>query len=141
MPMATEQPRGFGRALKRAANLSKRKEALSSLMETASRKAAQKKEKLGEAWQDLGVFFELIKDWSSGRYKGISTQNMLVIIGAVIYFVNPFDAIPDFIIGYGFLDDITVIGYVLNSMKKEIQLYRDWMKDDYASDDQSTPSS
>lgn len=121
------QPRGFGRALARAEKLLDRRQEVSVLVEKAVRKAEQKKNSLGEVWNDLMVFFNLIRDWSTGAYKGISLQNILIVIGAVIYFLNPFDAIPDFIIGYGFLDDITVIGYVLNSLKKEIDEYRSWL--------------
>jgi uncharacterized membrane protein YkvA (DUF1232 family) len=32
-----------------------------------------------------------------------------VLIGALAYFVLPFDAIPDFVAGIGFTDDATVL--------------------------------
>ena len=31
------------------------------------------------------------------------------LIGALLYFVTPFDAIPDFLLGIGFSDDVTVL--------------------------------
>lgn len=124
--MSEEQPRGFGRAVKKAAELINQKQEITSLLDRAGEKAAQKKKILGEAWQDLKLLFDLIRDWKSGNYKGISVANILIVIGAVIYFVNPLDVIPDFIIGFGFLDDITVIGHVISSLKKEIQSYREW---------------
>lgn len=122
------QPKGFGRALRKAGELLDKKKELSSLLDKAVEKAAEKKGALGETWEDLKVFFGLVRDWSRGSYKGISVSNILVIVGAIIYFVNPLDVIPDFIIGFGFLDDITVIGYVLNSLRKEIQEYKDWVQ-------------
>ena len=33
----------------------------------------------------------------------------LTLIGALAYFVSPFDIVPDFIIGVGFLDDASVL--------------------------------
>ncbi len=33
----------------------------------------------------------------------------LTLIGALAYFVSPFDIVPDFIIGLGFLDDASVL--------------------------------
>ena len=32
-----------------------------------------------------------------------------VLLGALAYFILPFDAIPDFIVGLGFTDDVTVL--------------------------------
>jgi len=32
-----------------------------------------------------------------------------VLLGALAYFVMPFDAIPDFLVGIGFTDDVTVL--------------------------------
>ena len=32
-----------------------------------------------------------------------------VLLGALAYFVLPFDAIPDFLVGIGFSDDVTVL--------------------------------
>ena len=128
--MSDKQPRGFARAVRRAREMLDRKQDLMVLLDKARDKAEEKKGALGETWEDLKVFFALVRDWSRGDYKGISVPNLLVVVGAIIYFVNPFDAIPDFIIGYGFLDDITVIGYVFNSMRKEIQAYRDWLTAD-----------
>lgn len=105
-----------------------RKQDLAELLEKAKEKASQKKSALGDALKDLLLLFDLVKHWSTGAYKGLSLKNILIVIGAVIYFLNPFDAIPDFIIGYGFVDDITVIAYVLNSLKQEIDDYRKWLE-------------
>lgn len=47
----------------------------------------------------------------------------LTLIGALAYFVSPFDLVPDFILAIGFLDDASVllaaISAVRNSIKDE----------------------
>jgi uncharacterized membrane protein YkvA (DUF1232 family) len=48
------------------------------------------------------------------------------LIGAIVYFVNPFDAIPDFIPVIGYLDDAAVIGWVMKTLKDEIERFRAW---------------
>lgn len=126
--MSSRQPRGFRRSLTKAEKMLTRKQDLAELLEKAKEKASQKKSALGDALKDLLLLFDLVKHWSTGAYKGLSLKNILIVIGAVIYFLNPFDAIPDFIIGYGFVDDITVIAYVLNSLKQEIDDYRKWLE-------------
>ena len=37
------------------------------------------------------------------------TRVRAILVGALAYFVLPFDAIPDFIAGLGFTDDVTVL--------------------------------
>jgi uncharacterized membrane protein YkvA (DUF1232 family) len=46
-----------------------------------------------------------------------------VLLGALAYFVLPFDAVPDFLIGLGFTDDmavlLTAIGMIRSHLKPE----------------------
>ncbi|AAN47427.2 YkvA family protein [Leptospira interrogans] len=48
-------------------------------------------------------------------------RTKLIIAGALIYFISPLDAIPDFIPGAGFLDDAGVIAAVLASVQSAIR--------------------
>jgi uncharacterized membrane protein YkvA (DUF1232 family) len=38
----------------------------------------------------------------------------------------PIDLMPDFIPGLGLLDDITLLGWVFNTLSKEIKEYEVW---------------
>jgi uncharacterized membrane protein YkvA (DUF1232 family) len=40
--------------------------------------------------------------------------------------LNPFDVAPDFIPGIGYLDDAVVLGFVVNSIKKELERFLRW---------------
>lgn len=42
------------------------------------------------------------------------------LLGALAYFVLPFDTIPDFIFGIGFTDDITVLTAVIATIRSHI---------------------
>ena len=42
----------------------------------------------------------------------LSNTDKALIIGALIYFINPFDLVPDFIPFVGFVDDMTIIALV-----------------------------
>jgi uncharacterized membrane protein YkvA (DUF1232 family) len=43
-----------------------------------------------------------------------------VLLGALVYFVMPFDAIPDFLAGIGFTDDVTVLLAAITMVRSHI---------------------
>ncbi len=44
----------------------------------------------------------------------------LILIGALAYFVLPFDFVPDIIFGVGFLDDATILAAAIASVRSSI---------------------
>lgn len=47
-----------------------------------------------------------------------------IILGALLYFILPTDALPDFIPFIGYIDDGAVLGAVLKVLNDEIQEYK-----------------
>ena len=45
----------------------------------------------------------------------------LTLIAALAYFVSPFDAVPDFLFGIGFVDDAAVLGAALAAVRGSIR--------------------
>lgn len=72
----------------------------------------------------------LIKDYISGDYKDISKKTIIYIIGAVLYFLNPLDLIPDMILAIGFIDDLSILSFVYKKVSNEISQYQDWKRKD-----------
>ena len=70
----------------------------------------------------------LIWDWSTGHYRGISKKSLLLIAGSILYLLNPLDLIPDFILGIGFLDDVTIFLTLIHRISDELEEYRRWKK-------------
>ncbi len=49
--------------------------------------------------------------------KRVDTKDKAILVGAVTYFVAPFDFIPEFIVGPGgYIDDIIIASYVINTL-------------------------
>lgn len=44
----------------------------------------------------------------------------LILIGALAYFVSPFDLVPDMILGLGFLDDASVLAAALAAVRGSV---------------------
>ncbi len=122
------QPLGFDRAKSKAERFAKDREKVRHLLEEAILKAGRHKDSLKEVWDELSVFFRLLKRWVNGDYKEVPWRTIVLIIAGIIYFVNPIDAIFDVIPFVGYIDDVTVVGIVLNSVRKDIEKFLEWEK-------------
>ena len=74
----------------------------------------------------------LMKDYlyevSTGKYKGYDVKKLIVIIGAVIYVVTPFDLLPDFI-PPGLIDDISIVAWALKEASSELEKFKKYKTD------------
>ncbi|RKZ23627.1 hypothetical protein DRQ18_00025 [bacterium] len=71
------------------------------------------------------LLWKMLRDAMDGKYE-VPWKIIVVIIAALIYFINPFDIVPDFIPGIGYIDDATVIALVIETFHSEIERYREW---------------
>ncbi len=65
----------------------------------------------------------MLKAYFSGNYKKLPWTTIVSAVAALLYFINPFDAIPDFILGFGMIDDATVIAFCLRSIKQDLDQF------------------
>ena len=79
---------------------------------------------LGDTLEQAKLLFQMIKDWKSGEYKDVPWKVISAIVFAIVYFLFPADAIPDFIPGIGWIDDVFVFSLVLKSFSSQIKAYR-----------------
>lgn len=96
------------------------------LLKKAILKARNNKGTLGDAWEKLQLFFDLIQAYTKGEYRNVAPSTILTIIGAILYFVSPLDVVPDFLVGLGIVDDAAVIGFTLKKLSVEINEFRKW---------------
>ncbi len=118
-----ELPR-FARA--RARRLVESPPQLLRVIEQAGRKlaAAGGARSLEPVVDELRTMLELLRAWAGGSYSGVAGANLLLIVGAVVYFLMPADLVPDFILGLGFVDDVAVITRVLGAVREELAKFR-----------------
>lgn len=68
----------------------------------------------------------LARAYALGHYREVPWKTMLVVLAAVIYFVNPLDLVPDMIPVAGLTDDFAVLVWVYNSLGREIEKFQEW---------------
>lgn len=65
----------------------------------------------------------LVKDTLSGRYRGLSKADLLLIVAALAYLLLVVDIVPDFIPVLGWMDDCVVLGWVFKRVSAELVRY------------------
>ncbi|MCY1272383.1 hypothetical protein D3C76_1047330 [compost metagenome] len=94
---------------------------------------ARKRSRLRLVKADLNLLQELLVAFVRGQYRGISPQALLSIVAALLYFLTPVDAIPDWVVGVGLLDDLAVLGWVVRRWQLELDAFKVW-RDSQGSD-------
>ncbi len=99
---------------------------LPALLFAVAHKSATQGGRLGALKEALRELRLLCMAWLRGEYRAISSQALLSIIAALLYFLSPVDAIPDVLLGVGFVDDIAVLGWVISAWSGELEAFRRW---------------
>ncbi len=85
--------------------------------------AEVKARNLGGYMDDFNVLIAMCKDTITGKYK-MDKWNLSIIIGTILYVVSPIDAIPDFILVGGWIDDVAIVGYAIRKLSAEMEQYK-----------------
>jgi uncharacterized membrane protein YkvA (DUF1232 family) len=89
-------------------------------------------EKLGNAsvlrkYAELGkIMFAMLKDVKKGKYPNVPWFTIASIAFALLYVLNPFDLVPDFIPGVGYIDDLAVLSIGMGWIETDLHKYLDW---------------
>ncbi|MGE5545746.1 MAG: YkvA family protein [Solirubrobacterales bacterium] len=67
---------------------------------------------------------DVIAVWYCALDPATPMRVKAILFGAVAYFVLPFDAVPDFLVGLGYTDDLAVL-------MAAIRAVRPWIRDDH----------
>jgi uncharacterized membrane protein YkvA (DUF1232 family) len=66
------------------------------------------------------LFSQLIKAYIQGSYRKLPAIALAKIAAVLIYFISPFDFIPDVLPIIGFTDDLALVLWVGKSIKNEL---------------------
>jgi uncharacterized membrane protein YkvA (DUF1232 family) len=118
-----QQARRKAEAYLRAPN--KTKKLLAAVVEKA-KKRQDKKGPLVQVWEHLKALSRLVNAFVRKEYKEVPWQSLVLSSMALLYFITPSDLFPDFIPVAGYVDDATVIAFVVNAIKADLDKFLEW---------------
>jgi len=116
----------FSKSESRASQLIKDKEKTQKTLNQALKKANANKTDLAGIWDQLQNLFSLVRDYLNGSYKDIPKKSLIAILAGLIYFLSPVDLFPDFVLGFGLIDDMFIIGLVVKQVADDLEKYQRW---------------
>ncbi len=82
-----------------------------------------------DLFDSLKALFRMLMAYARGEYKGLERNKALLILGSILYFLMPFDVVPDAIPFLGWLDDLSLFAWVANTLHGELKEFRAWEQD------------
>jgi len=70
----------------------------------------------------------LLRAYAQGEYRAVPWKSLLLIVAAILYFINPIDVIPDLLPLIGLSDDFAVLFMVYKSIGDDIEKFLVWEK-------------
>lgn len=68
----------------------------------------------------------LLQAYARGEYRTIPWKSLLLIVAAIVYFINPIDILPDLMPMVGLTDDFAVLFMVYKSVGDDIDRFLQW---------------
>jgi uncharacterized membrane protein YkvA (DUF1232 family) len=82
--------------------------------------------KFSKLLKQLTLSFQMLKDYKSKVYTNIPWKTIALIVAAILYFINPFDIIPDFLPVIGYTDDAIAFAAIFKSAQTDLMDYCIW---------------
>lgn len=118
----------FNAAVDKASSVLGKKGRMIMLLAKLSNKLSRVDWKRTDAKAKLFVMGRMLKAYATGAYKELPWKSLLFITAAVIYFINPIDLVPDWLLGIGFSDDLAILMGVYQSVIGDINKFLAWEK-------------
>lgn len=88
----------------------------------------KKNPKFKELISETTNLLSIVKDYWNKEYTQLPWYAITAITFTLLYILNPLDLSPDYIPFIGYIDDASVLTLALSMVKKDINKYNQWKK-------------
>ncbi len=123
--------RFFQIALEKASRILGKPGRLILLLTTLARKLKQTdftKENTVQVKEKFFILGRLLRAYAQGEYRAVPWKSLLLVVAAILYFINPIDLLPDLMPVVGLTDDLAVLFMVYKSIGADIDNFLMWEK-------------
>ena len=85
---------------------------------------------LSKFLDDIKLYFKMLGDIFTGKYKKIPVGTIAAIVGTLLYVLSPVDLILDFVPVIGYLDDAAILAACLNFTRFDVEEYKKEKEED-----------
>ncbi len=78
--------------------------------------------------EKVGATQRMVQAYMRGDYRVIPWKSLLLLVAGILYFVMPLDLLPDFIPLAGYLDDLSIMLWIFQAIKTDIEDFEAWEK-------------
>ncbi len=107
----------------KAKELYENPEGLTDLLESAKDYLAES-DIVSSVMDDFKLSTLLVSDWMEGSYDGVAQESILAAIVGLLFVLDPFSIKP--VSRLNGLGNILVLGYLLKTIKMELDKYEEW---------------
>jgi uncharacterized membrane protein YkvA (DUF1232 family) len=125
-PRKGAELQAFLQSRKRAERILGDPKQTAKLVAQAREKLSESRDRLEESVDELESLIRLIQAYAKADYRDVPWTTVVAAAAAVIYFVNPLDLIPDVVPGIGYVDDVTVVLFVLSAIRRDVDAFERW---------------
>lgn len=79
-----------------------------------------------EIQEKLFILGRLVKAYAVGTYRDVPVKNLILIVAAILYFINPLDLVPDLIPVTGLADDFAILLWIFRTLSNEMDKFISW---------------
>jgi uncharacterized membrane protein YkvA (DUF1232 family) len=76
--------------------------------------------------KQIKLSLSLLKDFRNKSYTQVPWRTIALLSAAVLYFINPFDIVPDILPVFGITDDAILFLTVFKSIQSDLEKYGEW---------------
>ena len=85
--------------------------------------------KIGDKLADVPILVSLVRSYVKKEYTDLPIGTIIGIVAVLIYFVNPFDIIPDSVPVIGYFDDVAVVAFAIKMAHDDVEEYKKWKEE------------